>query len=497
MATASGQKKPGIFAVRDVRSLITETAQEGHGLKKAVGATQLTAMGVGAIIGTGIFVVIGEGAGIAGPAVILSFVLAAVACAFSALSYAELASSIPVAGSAYTYTYATLGEIVAWIIGWDLILEYGVSVAAIAVGWGGNLNAFLDAAFGVALPDAIAKSPEDGGIFNLPAVFIVLAITMLLVRGVTESTRVNLVMVVIKLAVLAFFIVVALFNFGTGNFQPFAPDGFDGVTAATAIIFFAYIGFDAVSTGSEEAKNPATDLPKAIIGSLIICTIFYVLTAVGALGIASPAQMEASDAPLAAALDEGAGISWAAGILALGAVVAITSVVLVIMYGQTRIFFAMCRDGLLPQKLATVNQRYGTPARLTIGLGILIAILAALVPLSEIVKLVNIGTLFAFVLVNVGVIILRRTRPDMPRPYRVPWSPVLPALGIIFAVYLMTDLPWDTWVRFVVWLLLGIIIYFAYGYKNSRLRKEALAGTGDGTPGWAREQDRPSDGDQR
>jgi APA family basic amino acid/polyamine antiporter len=494
MATASGQK-PGIFAIRDVRTLITETTEEGHVLKKAVGANQLTAMGVGAIIGTGIFVVIGEGAGIAGPAVILSFVLAAVACAFSALSYAELASSIPVSGSAYTYTYATLGEIVAWIIGWDLILEYGVSVAAIAVGWGGNFNAFLDSAFGVALPDAIAKSPEDGGIFNLPAVFIVLAITLLLVRGVTESARVNFVMVVVKLAVLLFFIVVALFNFGTGNFQPFAPDGLDGVTAATAIIFFAYIGFDAVSTGSEEAKNPSRDLPVAIIGSLVICTVFYVLTAVGAIGIATPAQLSGSDAPLAAALDEGAGISWAASVLALGAVVAITSVVLVIMYGQTRIFFAMCRDGLLPERLATVNQRYGTPAKLTIGLGILIAILAALVPLSEIVKLVNIGTLFAFVLVNIGVIILRRTRPDMPRPYRVPWSPVLPILGVLFAVYLMADLPWDTWVRFVVWLALGIIIYFAYGYRHSRVRHEAVAG--NGTPGWAREHDRPEDGEPR
>ncbi|HEU4347982.1 MAG TPA: amino acid permease [Actinoplanes sp.] len=493
MATTSG-RKPGIFAVRDVRSLITETTEEGHGLKKAVGAWHLTAMGVGAIIGTGIFVVIGEGAGLAGPAVIMSFVLAAVACVFSALSYAELASSIPVAGSAYTYTYATLGEIVAWIIGWDLILEYGVSVAAIAVGWGGNLNAFLDAAFGVALPDAIAKSPEDGGIFNLPAVFIVLAITLLLVRGVTESARVNMVMVVIKLAVLVFFIVVSLFNFSSGNFQPFAPSGVDGVTSAAAIIFFAYIGFDAVSTGSEEARNPARDLPLAIIGSLVICTIFYVLTAVGAIGVARPEQMADSDAPLAAALDEGAGISWAAGVLALGAVVAITSVVLVIMYGQTRIFFAMCRDGLLPERLATVNPRYGTPAMLTIGLGVLIAILAALVPLSEIVKLVNIGTLFAFVLVNIGVLVLRRTRPDMPRPYRVPWSPVLPILGVLFAIYLMLDLPLDTWIRFVVWLLVGIVIYFAYGYRNSRVRKEAVTG---GTPGWARDQDRPQDPDRR
>jgi APA family basic amino acid/polyamine antiporter len=465
--------KRGIFAVRDVRALITETTEEGHGLKKSVGSTQLTAMGVGAIIGTGIFVVIGEGAGVAGPAVIISFILAAVACTFSALSYAELASSIPVSGSAYTYTYATLGEVVAWIIGWDLILEYGVSVAAIAVGWGGNLNAFLDSAFGVSLPDAIAKSPSDGGIFNLPAVFIVLAITLLLVRGVTESARVNLVMVAVKLVILTFFIVIAFVNFSTHNFTPFTPNGSDGVTSAAAIIFFAYIGFDAVSTGSEEAKNPAKDLPLAIIGSLVICTIFYVLTAVGALGIASPAQMKGSDAPLATALDKGAGIGWAAGILSLGALIAITSVVLVIMYGQTRIFVAMCRDGLLPPRLAKVNPRFGTPARLTIGLGILIAILAALVPLSEIVKLVNIGTLFAFVLVNVGVIILRRTKPDMPRPYRVPWSPVLPILGVLFAIYLMSDLPLTTWIRFVVWLIIGIAIYFLYGYRNSRLRKVA------------------------
>jgi APA family basic amino acid/polyamine antiporter len=463
--------KPGVFAVRDVGTLVTETRESGHELKRAVSATQLTAMGVGAIIGTGIFVVIGEGAGIAGPGVILSFVLAAVACTFSALSYAELASSIPVSGSAYTYAYATLGELVAWIIGWDLILEYGVSVAAVAVGWGGNFNAFLDSAFGVKLPAAIALAPEKGGVINLPAVVIVLIITFLLVRGVRESARTNLAMVAVKLVVLTFFIVVALFNFGTKNFSPFLPHGAGSVTTAAAIIFFAYIGFDAVSTGSEEARRPERDLPMAIIGSLVICTVFYILTAVGALGIASPDQMKGSDAPLAAALKEGAGIPWAAWILALGAVIAITSVILVILYGQTRIFFAMCRDGLLPQRLATVHPRYGTPALLTIGLGLLIAVLAALVPLGQIVELVNIGTLFAFILVNIGVIVLRRTKPDMPRPYRVPLSPILPLLGIAFAIYLMKDLPWLTWVRFAVWLAIGMVIYALYGYRNSRLRR--------------------------
>src|SRR5690242_11264419 len=322
---ASAEPRRGIFAIRDVRDLTTETEEAGHELKRSVSAVQLTAMGIGAIIGTGIFVVIGKGAGVAGPAVILSFVLAAVACAFSALSYAELASSIPVSGSAYTYSYATMGELVAWIIGWDLILEYGVSVAGVAVGWGGNVNAFLDSAFGWSMPDAISKSPSDGGVFNLPAVFIVLAITLLLVRGVRESAGANLIMVGLKLVVLTFFIIVALVNFSSKNLHPFMPHGFHSVTAAAAIIFFAYIGFDAVSTGSEEARNPAKDLPFAVIGSLLVCTLFYVLTAVGALGIASPDQMKNSDAPLAAALKDGAGISWAAWILALGALIAITS----------------------------------------------------------------------------------------------------------------------------------------------------------------------------
>ncbi|HVE31497.1 MAG TPA: amino acid permease [Mycobacteriales bacterium] len=468
---APAQRRSGIFAIRDVNDLTTETHEAGHELKRSVSAVQLTAMGVGAIIGTGIFVVIGKGAGIAGPGVILSFVLAAVACTFSALSYAELASSIPVSGSAYTYSYATMGEVVAWIIGWDLILEYGVSVAAVAVGWGGNVNAFLDAAFGVKLPDAISTSPSDGGVFNLPAVFIVLAIMLLLVRGVRESAGANLVMVCVKLVVLTFFIIVAFVNFKADNLQPFMPNGFHSVTAAAAIIFFAYIGFDAVSTGSEEARDPAKTLPFAVIGSLLICTLFYILTAVGALGIATPAQMEGSDAPLATALDEGAGISWAAWVLALGALIAITSVVLVIFYGQTRIFFAMARDGLLPERMAQVHPRFGTPAKLTVGLGVLIALLAAFVPLGAIVELVNIGTLFAFVLVNIGVIVLRRTRPDMPRPYRVPFSPVFPLLGVAFAVYLMSDLPLATWIRFVIWLAIGMTIYALYGYRHSRLRR--------------------------
>ncbi len=363
MGVARG-RSTGPWAVKDHQQLVrdTETGAEEGGLKRAVGALDLTALGIGAVIGTGIFVVIGEGIGKAGPAVILSFALAAVTCLFSALSYAELASSIPVSGSAYTYSYATLGELVAWIIGWDLILEYGVSVAAVAVGWGGNLNEFLDNTFNFQLPDSIATSPSDGGTFNLPAVAIVIAVMFLLSRGVRETAKVNLIMVGVKIVILAFFIIVAFSAaFSSKNLHPFSPHGTDGIVSAAAVIFFAYIGFDAVSTGAEEAKEPKRDLPIAIVGSLVICTIIYILVSIAAAGSLDAASLAKSDAPLAEALDEGAGISWAAGLLAFGALIAITSVLITIFYGQTRIFFAMARDGLLPRGIAKVNPRTGTP----------------------------------------------------------------------------------------------------------------------------------------
>jgi APA family basic amino acid/polyamine antiporter len=447
-----------LFTIKPVGELLEETAEEGHTLKRAVGALDLTALGVGADA--------------AGPALIFAFVLAAVTCVFSALSYAELASSIPVSGSAYTYAYATLGEVIAWIIGWDLILEYGVSVAAVAVGWAGNFNVFLEEAFGVALPDAISKPPgEDGFHFNVPALAIVLLITALLARGVRETARTNSIMVGVKLVVLAFFIVVGAFAFKSGNLTPFAPKGTDGVVSAAAIIFFAYIGFDAVSTGSEEARNPKRDLPWAIIGSLTVATIVYILVAVVATGALPAADLAKSDAPLATAIEEGTGISWAAALLAFGAIVAITSVILTILYGQIRIMFAMSRDGLMPERLATVSARTGTPVGLTWLFGSLIAVLAALVPLQAIVELVNIGTLFAFILVNIGVIVLRRTRPDMPRPFRVPLSPVFPLIGVALCIYLMTDLPQATWIRFVGWMAAGLVIYAVYGWRNSRLRR--------------------------
>ena len=400
---------------------------------------------------------------------ILSFALAAVVCLFSALSYAELASSIPVSGSAYTYAYATLGEVVAWTIGWDLILEYGVSVAAIAVGWGRNFNAFLETAFGVALPERFTTSLDEGGI-NIPAVVIVLLITLLLMRGVKETANLNTVMVFIKLGVLAMFIGLAFTAFDADNLQPFAPQGGTGVLTAAALIFFAYIGFDAVATGSEEAKNPKRDLPIAIIGSLVVCTIIYVLVSVAAVGALPAAQLGASDAPLSEALDEGAGLPWAAALTSLGALVAITSVLLVILYGQTRIFFAMARDGLVPESWATINARTGTPAKLTLGFGIFAALVAAVLPLGFIVEIVNIGTLFAFVLVNIGVMVLRRTRPDMERPFKVPIPYIWCPIGIVLCLYLITGLPLATYIRFVGWLAVGLVIYLLYGYSHSRLR---------------------------
>ena len=466
--------KPGLFGTKSADAVVADTKDDRRSLSRSVGRLDLTALGVGAIIGTGIFVIIGEAIGKSGPAIILAFVLAGVTCVFSALSYAELASTIPVSGSAYTYTYATLGEVVAWIIGWDLILEYGFSVATVAVGWGGYLNVLLGDVFGSTLPNSIANPVgEDGGVVNVPAVFLVAVITGVLIVGVKESTRFNTVMVVVKLAVLAFFIILGVTAINTDNYTPFAPDGFSGVTSAAALIFFAYIGFDAVSTSGEESKRPGRDLPWAIIGSLIIATVIYILVAIVATGLLPADQLAAPanvDAPLAAALDKGAGFSAGADIVAVGALVAITSVVLTILYGQTRITFAMCRDGLLPNGLARLSKRR-TPWLITLIVGGLAALMAAFLPLSELAELVNIGTLFAFLLVNIGVIWLRRTRPDIERPFRVPLVPVTPLIGAALCIYLMTQLEGATWWRFGIWMAIGLVIYAVYGYRHSQLRR--------------------------
>lgn len=456
----------GLFSTKPVDQLVADT--EG-GLKRAVGLLDLTALGIGAIIGTGIFVILGEAIGKSGPAIILSFVLAGVTCAFSALSYAELASTIPVSGSAYTYGYATMGELTAWIIGWDLILEYAVSVAAIAVGWGQYFNDLLDDLFGLSLPDSLASPPGDGGTFNLPAVVIVLAVAGVLILGVRESARANTIMVFIKLTIVSLFIVIAATGFHADNLTPFAPNGFDGIVSAASVIFFAYIGFDAISTSGEETKNPGRDLPIAIIGSLLVCTILYILVAITAVGAVPADKINGQEAPLAFVLRQ-LNFDWAATLISFGALVAITSVVLTILYGQTRITFAMSRDGLLPAWFSKLSPRQ-TPARITAVFALGIAVIAAFFPLSEIAKLVNIGTLFAFVITNIGVIVLRHTRPDLDRSFKVPFTPVFPLIGAALAIFLMKYLERDTWIRFVVWLLIGLVVYFLYGIRHSKLRQ--------------------------
>jgi basic amino acid/polyamine antiporter, APA family len=463
-------ERGGLFATKPAQQLVSEADEQGHQLRRVVGLLDLSALGLGAIIGTGIFVIIGEAITLTGPSILLSFVLAGVTCAFSALSYAELASTIPVSGSAYTYAYATMGELIAWIIGWDLILEYGVSVAAIAVGWGQYFNELLDAAFGVTLSNSISAPPGDGGTVNIPAVFIVLAVAALLVSGVRKSTRTNTIMVFVKTGILLLFIALAFTAFNSDNLSPFMRGGFDGVVSAASLIFFAYIGFDAISTSGEETKNPQRDLPIAILGSLAIATVLYCLVAVAATGALPFDQLSGAEAPLATVLEDGAGMPWGATVISVGALIAITSVVLTILYGQTRITFAMSRDGLMPRWLSNVNASTGTPIAVTIIFALLISVLAAFVPLKTIAELVNIGTLFAFVLVNIGVIILRRTRPDMERGFRVPFVPVFPIIGIGLCIYLMLELPGDTWLRFVVWMALGLVVYFVYSRRHSRLR---------------------------
>jgi APA family basic amino acid/polyamine antiporter len=466
-------RRSGLFATKPVDRLVEDTHEKEHELRRAVGALDLTALGLGAIIGTGIFVIIGEAIATSGPSIVLSFVIAGVTCAFSALAFAELASSIPVSGSAYTYSYATLGELAAWIIGWDLILEYGVSIAGVAVGWGQYFNELLESLFGITLSESLTSPPGEGGTVNLPAAFLVLAVAGVLMIGVRETARTNTIMVAIKLAVLALFIVLGITAFTADNFDPFfvEGEGFGGTVTAASIIFFAYIGFDAVSTSGEEVKEPSRDLPRAIIGSLAIATLLYILVAIVATGALPFDELNGAEAPLATVLDEGAGFAWGADIISFGALVAITSVVLTLLYGQSRILFAMSRDGLLPRRVSHVNQRTRTPVFIIGVLGLAFAALAAVVPLAEIVQLVNIGTLFAFVVVNIGVIILRRTRPDLERGYRVPFVPVFPIIGTLLCIYLMIDLPGATWARFLIWMALGLVIYFAYGRHHSRLRR--------------------------
>jgi APA family basic amino acid/polyamine antiporter len=460
-----------LFRLKPVDAIVAQHQETGgFGLRRSMSLLQLTALSIGATLGTGIFVILGEAVPLAGPAVVLGFVLAAVTALFSALSYAELAGSIPVSGSSYSYTYATMGELVAWVCGWCLMLEYGVSVAAVAVGWGAYIDDLASGTVGAVLPEVLSAPPGDGGIVNVPAVVVVLLAMVLLLRGTSESAKVNTAMVVLKVGVLLFFCVVAFTAFRAGNLAPFVPMGLAGVTAAASQAFFSYIGFDAASTAGDEARDARRDLPRAIVLSLAVVTVVYVLVALAAVGAVPWPQISGSEAALADVLNLATGQTWTAVLLSIGAVIAIASVVLTVLYGQTRILYAMSRDGLVPPVFSRVSARRRIPVANTVIVSVLIALLAGLIPLGELANATSIGTLFAFALVNVGVILLRGTRPDLPRTFRTPLYPLTPVLGVLFCVLLVFGLGTATWLVFLAWTLVGLAVYFGYGYRHSALR---------------------------
>ena len=465
------------FRTKSISQILADADHPEHRLKKTLTAWDLTALGIGAIIGTGIFVLVGtaivgdEHRPGAGPGIVLSFVLSGLTCALAALCYAEFAAMIPVAGSAYTFSYATLGEFLAWLTGWNLILEYGVACVAVAIGWSGYFNKLLKLA-GLELPYWATNPPywaggPEGSIANFPAAIIVLLITVILVIGIKESARAAGLIVVLKLSVVLFFIAVGTPGVSADNWTPFMPNGFEGVRAAAAIIFFAYIGFDAVSTAAEEARNPQRDVPLGILASLAVCTVLYISVAAVLTGLVPMSQIDIH-APVAEALSL-AGYKWGAALVAIGAVAGITGVLVVMMLGQIRVFFAMSRDQLLSPGLSKVHPRFGTPHRATILTGVAVAILASLFRIGDAADMTNIGTFFAFVLVCFGVMLLRYTKPDHPRPFRLPLMPLVPLLGMAACLYLMVGLPELTWKRFIVWTIIGIAVYLGYGIRHSKL----------------------------
>ncbi|QBD74706.1 amino acid permease [Ktedonosporobacter rubrisoli] len=486
-----------LWRTKSIAQCLRDTEAPEHALRKELGPLDLTVFGIGVVVGTGIFVLTGVAAATkAGPAIAISFVVSGIACALAALCYAEFASAVPVAGSAYTFAYATLGEFLAWIIGWDLILELSVGAAAVSIGWSQYIQEILKA-LGITLPAALTNAPPVG-ILNLPAALIALFLTLVLTRGIRISSSLNVIVTTIKLAVVVFFIVVGAFFIKSINWSPFIPPaqpitsgggtsletplvqllfglkqssfGLTGIVSGAATVFFAYIGFDVVATAAEETRHPQRDLPIGIICSLTVCTILYILVSLVMTGIVPYPSLNTA-APMATAF-VAIGLSWAAGLVSVGAVCGLTAVILVLLLGQSRVFFAMSRDHLLPSWFSRVHPRFGTPYRITLCIGIVVAIVAAVTPINAVAELVNIGTLLAFVLVSAAVVILRRTRPDLPRAFRTPLVPFVPILAIIVCGYLMISLPLITWLRFVIWLILGIVIYALYGMRHSRLAGE-------------------------
>jgi basic amino acid/polyamine antiporter, APA family len=505
----------GLFRTKNLDDILAALGDETHALKRSLGAFNVTLLGIGAIIGAGIFATVGTAAAGdasrpgAGPSLMLSFCITAIVCAFTALCYAEMAAMVPISGSAYTYSYATLGELVAWIIGWDLILEYAIGNVAVAISWANYFRSLLES-IGITVPQwlstdfrtahkipgLIERAPHILGVpivFNLLAFGIVTLITIVLVWGIKESAQFNAVMVMIKILVLLFFIVISLYFVSpaqmTVNWHPFQPNGWGGTLAGAAVVFFAYIGFDAVSTVAEETKNPARDLPIGIIASLIICTVFYVVVAAVFTGLIPYHDLVRRLAteqaePLTMALDHVApGAKWATGIVAFGSVVAHTAVLLVFQLGQPRIFFSMARDGLLPPVFAKVHPRFKTPHVTTILTGVVVGLFSAVMSIDEMVDLTNIGTLFAFVLVCIGITILRYKEPNRARPFKVPFGAwLLPMMGAVSCIFLMVYLPPTSWWRFVAWLMIGLAVYLSYGYAKSVLGRKV--GRPETTPGW-------------
>jgi basic amino acid/polyamine antiporter, APA family len=468
------QRKP-------VGAMTAETGVDsGHGeLARNIGLFQLTLFGVGATIGTGIFIVLTQAVPVAGPAVVWSFVIAGAVAGFTAICYAELASAVPVSGSSYSYAYATLGEGVAMIVAACLLLEYGVSAAAVAVGWSQYLNELFDNLFHITIPTAFAQAPEQGGIINVPAVILIVLCTLLLLRGASESAKVNAAMVMIKIGVLILFILVGLQGWHSDNLSNFAPFGLDGITSAAGIIFFSFIGLDAVSTAGEEVKNPRRNMPLAILFALVIVTALYVAVTIVAVGAQPFGAFKNQDAGLSAILENVTGSTWPASLLAAGAVISIFSVTLVVLYGQSRILFAMARDGMIPEFFHKLNPKTLTPVRATVVVAVIVSLLAGLVPINFLAEMTSIGTLTAFLIVSIGVMVLRRRAPDLPRGFKVPLYPITPLLSIAGCIWIIRDLRAVTIWVFFIWSGVALLWYFLYGIKHSALRRgEAAAEAG-------------------